>query len=177
MKFCVSQVRLVELGFKLIPHRFECQPIGYRLGFADLSQVVVQLVVLRKVYVFVIAQRHFDFLSDGCLAVAYVYVWPFANISTVLAEVRGTDLTRFLGQEMFCGHRLHAGSLPKPDQGCAPIPNFGFKSGIDFSDKASDVENFQPFGGKKAHTIYRWLIGCVMPITKKLHFFTSHLPI
>lgn len=89
MKFCVSQVRLVELGFKLIPHRFECQPIGYRLGFADLSQVVVQLVVLRKVYVFVIAQRHFDFLSDGCLAVAYVYVWPFANISTVLAEVRG----------------------------------------------------------------------------------------
>jgi hypothetical protein len=122
MKFCVSQVRLVELGFKLIPHRFECQPIGYRLGFADLSQVVVQLVVLRKVYVFVIAQRHFDFLSDGCLAVAYVYVWPFANISTVLAEVRGTDLTRLLGQEMFCGHRLHAVGLPKPDQGCAPIP-------------------------------------------------------
>lgn len=128
MKFCVSQVRLVELGFKLIPHRFECQPIGYRLGFADLSQVVVQLVVLRKVYVFVIAQRHFDFLSDGCLAVAYVYVWPFANISTVLAEVRGTDLTRLLGQEMFCGHRLHAVDVRKTLIRAAPRHPFRSKA-------------------------------------------------
>jgi len=34
----------------------------------------------------------------------------------------GADLTHLLGQEMFCGHRLHAVGLPKPDQGCAPIP-------------------------------------------------------
>lgn len=82
----MGQVGLVVLNFKLITHRLERQTIGYRLGFPDLFQVVVQLVVLGKIDVFVIAQRHFEFLSEGYLAVANVYVWPFANVSTAPAD-------------------------------------------------------------------------------------------
>lgn len=95
MKICVGQVGLVELGFEFIAHRLEYQSIAYRLRFSDLFQVVIQLVVLGEIDVFVIAQRHFEFLSDGFLAVANLYVWPFANVSTAPADAAQGSSFRF----------------------------------------------------------------------------------